>query len=207
LNDKHHQKEELSLGNKKSRSKTKPVPAPQQSSPGILTKILDVIMNLTLNFDAILIAAMTLIINWQVINRYNPNLNTPWTEEVAIILLVWFGLTGAAIGIRKDAHIGMEFVVNTLPPKVRRILRIFVQFIVMTFAVFLFYTGIQLAKGCWNIQLSVTLWSRGAVVYSAIPVAAVLMVVFALEDFFKQIRGKTDSNTKKEPGEMEVHAQ
>ncbi len=162
-------------------------------------------MKITLNFGAILIAAMTLIINWQVINRYNPSLNTPWTEEIAIILLVWFGLTGAAIGIRKDAHIGVEFLVKVLPVKIRRFLRLFVQILVITFAVFLFIVGIQLAKGCWNIQLSVTLWSRGAVVYTAMPVAAALMILYCLEDIIKQIYGITGTNHEKDPQEMEAN--
>jgi TRAP-type C4-dicarboxylate transport system permease small subunit len=65
-------------------------------------KVLDFLMNFIETAGAVLLAVMTLIIIWQIIARFRIiHIISPWTEEVAMILLVWFGLTGAAIGIRK----------------------------------------------------------------------------------------------------------
>jgi len=84
-------------------------------------KVLDFLMNFIETAGAILLAVMTLIIVWQIIARFRIiHVISPWTEEVAMILLVWFGLTGAAIGIRKHLHIGVEFVTTSSRSRFRK---------------------------------------------------------------------------------------
>lgn len=160
----------------------------------ILSFILDFLMHLTENVGAVLLAVMTLVITWQVISRYNPHINSPWTEEVALILLVWFGMTGAAVGIRKGTHIGVEFVVSFFSEKTRRVLRFIVGLFICFFSVFLFFEGLALAKGCWTDQLSATLLPRGIVVYLAVPSAAFLMFIYSLEIMVKQVKKEGGEN-------------
>ena len=92
---------------------------PQLSRGGVLKRALDLLMAVVENFDAILLAAMTVVVCWEIFSRffakYIAGINSPWTEEVAMIFMVWFGLTGAAIGIRRASHIGVEFVVALFP--------------------------------------------------------------------------------------------
>jgi TRAP-type C4-dicarboxylate transport system permease small subunit len=155
---------------------------------GIIAKILDWITGFFLNMGAVLLTAMTLVIIWQVIARYNPHFVASWTEEVASLLLVWFGLTGAAVGIRKEIHIGVEFIYALFPRPAQRVLSIFTGALVLCFSVFLFFEGIALAKGCWDIHMSATQLSRGIFVYLAIPTAAILMIIFALEMIIRQFQ-------------------
>lgn len=161
---------------------------PKQSPFGrVLLFILDGLMVITETVGALLLAIMTLIITWQVFTRFRMiNINSPWTEEIALMMLVWFGMTGAAIGIRTETHIGVEFVTKLFPQKIQRYLAMCVGLLVMIFSIFLFIEGVTLAKGCWNDQMSCTLLSRGMFVYLAVPVAAFLMTLYSAELIVKQ---------------------
>jgi TRAP-type C4-dicarboxylate transport system permease small subunit len=159
-------------------------------------KVLDFLMNFIETAGAILLAVMTLIIIWQIIARFRIiHIISPWTEEVAMILLVWFGLTGAAIGIRKHLHIGVEFVTTLFPDSVQKVMMIVVDILLACFSVFLLVKGGELAWALKDTQTPATLISRGLVIYSAAPVAAFLMLIYSLELIVKQIaalRGKQE---------------
>ena len=137
---------------------------------------------------AFLLAVMTLIILWQIIARFRIiHIISPWTEEVAMILLVWFGLTGAAIGIRKHLHIGVEFVTTLFPERVQKILMIIVDVLLACFSIFLLVKGSELAWALKDTDTPATVISRGLVIYSAAPVAAFFMLLYSVELIVKQI--------------------
>jgi len=153
-----------------------------------IKKILDFLMHAIETAGAFLLAVMTLIILWQIIARFRIiHIISPWTEEVAMILLVWFGLTGAAIGVRKHLHIGVEFVTTLFPERVQRILMIVVNILLALFSVFLLVKGAELAWALKDTDTPATVISRGLVIYSAAPVAAFLMLLYSLELIVKQI--------------------
>jgi TRAP-type C4-dicarboxylate transport system permease small subunit len=172
---------------------------PTGNSPGFgkpVEKVLDFLMNFIETAGAVLLAVMTLIIIWQIIARFRIiHIISPWTEEVAMILLVWFGLTGAAIGIRKHLHIGVEFVTTLFPESVQKIMMIFVDILLACFSIFLLVKGAELTWALKDADTPATVISRGLVIYSAAPVAAFLMLVYSVELIVKQIaalRGKQE---------------
>ena len=145
-------------------------------------------MNIIESAGAFLLAVMTLVIIWQIIARFRIiHAICPWTEEVAMIMLVWFGLTGAAIGVRKHLHIGVEFVTTLFPDRTQRILMIIVDTLLVFFSLFLLVKGSQLAWALKDTDTPATLLSRGLVIYSAAPVAAFLMLLYSIELIVKQI--------------------
>ena len=164
---------------------------PTKTSPGFgksVEKILDFLMNAIETAGAFLLTVMTLIIIWQIFARFRIiHIISPWTEEVAMILLVWFGLTGAAIGIRKHLHIGVEFVTTLFPESAQKIMMIFVDMLLAGFSLFLLVKGTELAWALKDTDTPATVISRGLVIYSALPVAAFLMLLYSLELIVKQI--------------------
>lgn len=177
-------------------------PAPMSQavgSPGAPLKALKATMELITQavevFCAVLLAVMTLIIVWQVVSRLNwVSVNAPWTEEIALMMLVWFGMAGAAVGIRKGTHIGVGFLVALFPAWMRKALSILTGLAVLMFAAFLLTEGIALARGCWTDQLSATQLPRGICVYLAVPVSAFLMVLYALEQIIHQLTSGGDAD-------------
>ena len=177
------------LGLKAAQQPAGTVPARTSSGFGkSIEKILDFLMNAIETAGAVLLAVMTLIIIWQIIARFRIiHIISPWTEEVAMILLVWFGLTGAAIGIRKHLHIGVEFVTTLFPESVQKIMMIFVDILLACFSIFLLVKGAELAWALKDTDTPATIISRGLVIYSAAPVAAFLMLLYSVELIVKQI--------------------
>ncbi|MRX10025.1 TRAP transporter small permease subunit [Pseudoduganella sp. FT25W] len=94
-----------------------------------MTKILD---HLEEWIITLLMGGATLIIFLSVVHRYGTGLPIPyvqdyllslhfeWAQELAIIMFVWMAKFGAAYGVRKGVHVGVDVLVNRMPTEWRR---------------------------------------------------------------------------------------
>ena len=71
---------------------------------------------------ALLLIAITGVTAMQVFLRYALNAPTSWSEEVALLLLIWFGLIAVAIGIRRNEHLAITFLRDRMPQPLARAL-------------------------------------------------------------------------------------
>ncbi|WP_395408749.1 TRAP transporter small permease [Pseudoduganella sp. UC29_106] len=81
---------------------------------------------------AFLMGGATLIIFLSVAHRYGTGLPIPgvqdwllslhfeWAQELAIIMFVWMAKFGAAYGVRKGVHVGVDVLVSRLPTEWRK---------------------------------------------------------------------------------------
>ena len=95
----------------------------------MFTKILD---HLEEWIITLLMAGATLIIFLSVLHRYGTGLAIPyvqdyllslhfeWAQELSIIMFVWMAKFGAAYGVRKGVHVGVDVLVSRLPDAWRR---------------------------------------------------------------------------------------
>ncbi len=68
----------------------------------------------------ILLVLMTLTIFYQVILRFFFKKTPFWSEEISLVMMVWFGLLGATLGVRDDIHINVSFLIDLFPKKVQK---------------------------------------------------------------------------------------
>jgi C4-dicarboxylate transporter DctQ subunit len=54
------------------------------------------------------------------VQDYLLQLHFEWAQELAIIMFVWMAKFGAAYGVRKGVHVGVDVLVNRMPPEWRR---------------------------------------------------------------------------------------
>lgn len=92
---------------------------------------------------ALLLAAMTLITFANVIARYVFNSNILWALEATVYLFAWLVLLGAAYAVKHSIHIGVDIVVQALPPGPRKVLTLIATLACVAFAVLLL-------KGSWD---------------------------------------------------------
>ena len=52
--------------------------------------------------------------------RYLTVMSLPWAEEVARYSMVWIAYIGASLGIKRNAHLGVEAVLMLLPQGSRK---------------------------------------------------------------------------------------
>ena len=94
-------------------------------------------------FIAVTLGLMTIITFANVVARYVFNSNILWGLELTVFLFAWLVLIGASYGVKKGFHIGVDVVVNLLPPSARRVITLIACGACILFAALLL-------KGAWD---------------------------------------------------------
>ena len=154
--------------------------------------ILDVILR---NALIVLMAALVVSVSWQVISRYVFASPSSWTEEVARFLMIWVGLLGAAYAFRTRVHLGLDILPQKLTGRSAQILRLFTMMVVVLFSVtVLIIGGGRLVAMTWELrQYSAVLGLPIAFVYSVIPLAGMLICVYAIAGGIDERVAQTES--------------
>ena len=142
-----------------------------------LERVCDALAKIVNVATAAMIAALTLFVSWQVFARYVLNTGQFWAEELAIIAMIWIGILGASSTLWSDSHIGLNAVVDRLPPGGQTVLRALSDFLIGGFGIYLFFNGLLLVNrisGTWS-ALRVSIGRT----YLVVPASALLMVIFA----------------------------
>lgn len=139
-------------------------------------------------FTIALFAALVLDVLWGVVSRYIPGIRpSSWTEELAVYLLVWVSLFGAAITYRGYGHLGVDYLVVKLDASARRLVAVLVELTTLAFA------GFALCYGGWRLvadtlagnQLTPVLQWKIGYLYSAVPLSGLFFCAFAIEHILK----------------------
>ncbi|PCI44257.1 MAG: hypothetical protein COB49_11325 [Alphaproteobacteria bacterium] len=94
----------------------------------------------------LLLGIITCVTVLQVALRYIFNSPTSWSEEIALLCLVWFGLIAVAIGIERHEHIAIRFIRDFLPKPLGHILDIFAQVLMAIFMFVILLNGVNLSS-------------------------------------------------------------
>jgi TRAP-type C4-dicarboxylate transport system permease small subunit len=103
-----------------------------------------------------------------------------WYDEVASVLLAWLTFYGAALASLRRAHIGCPELVAAMPWRVRRMLNIAAELIVIAFFVLLGAVGAWILPVLHTDALVSLPWIPMSVVQSVIPISAALIIVAEL---------------------------
>jgi TRAP-type C4-dicarboxylate transport system permease small subunit len=130
---------------------------------------------------------MIVLVTYQVFERYVLHYTPPWSEELAVYLMIWFGIIGIAAGVRRKSHMALEYFADKMPEPVQKGLRIFNYVIMLIYSSVLIHEGFNMVELTMN-QKSPAIGLPVGYVYLALPVSAVLMVLFILEALVKEIK-------------------
>lgn len=92
---------------------------------------------------ALILGLMTLITFGNVVMRYGFNDNILWALEATSFLFAWLVLLGASYCVKKNAHLGVDALVNIFGPKARWILTLTAAGLSVVYAMLLL-------KGGWD---------------------------------------------------------
>lgn len=123
---------------------------------------------------------MTLVIGWQVFARYALNASPAWSETVALLLMLYYILLAAAVGVHDGFHLGLKILIDSVPPKIKRGLDIFNNTLIMTFGLTMLINGTRLAQFTGD-HIIPTLNISRAYAYWPFVLAGLLISLFALE--------------------------
>ena len=151
------------------------------------------------NLDAIITAATlsicVVLVNANVIMRYFFNNPIRWAEEVVTSLFVWTVFIGSAYAYRKHSHLGVDILVNLMPPKMKAVVKSVmsvVELLVLTmltwisseYVYHLIYNRAGKLKIVMTDMLRIPKWWTGI----AVPIGFGLSVIYSIYFMVKGVR-------------------
>jgi TRAP-type C4-dicarboxylate transport system permease small subunit len=128
------------------------------------------------------------IVAFQVFGRYVLNSSPTWTENLALVLILYVTLIGAAVGVRDAGHIGMESLLVLVPEAIRGKLEIVIHVLVAIFGAFMIWNGWILGASVAAYKLPNINLSEG-VRYVPLAISGALIVLFSIEHIVALAKG------------------
>ena len=136
------------------------------------------------------VGTLVLDVLWQVFTRKVLNNPSQWTEELAIFLLIWVALLGAAVALSLGSHLGIDYFVGKLSKTKRTITEIITFGLILAFAGYvMLYGGFDLVKSNLELgQVSPVFKVKMGYVYLAVPVSGFFMVIYSFLGLCERIQ-------------------
>jgi TRAP-type C4-dicarboxylate transport system permease small subunit len=142
----------------------------------------------------VLFAAMVAVTAAGVFFRYVLNAALPWAEEADRYLFIWLTFVGAAITMRRQAHIAVDVLVRNLGPAARDSVALFSYLCILAFVGTVFWASDRVLEIAATTRTTATdipmSW-----VYLAVPVGCALIAVEVLRLAMRTVRRMTRNVT------------
>ncbi len=145
--------------------------------------------------EALAAAALALscvIIFVAVVARYGFGQGFAWSEQGALVLMIWFIMLGSAAGVRNGLHIRLSAIVDRLPPRAGRLAALLACSAVAGFGLLMAAGGADLVVRTWTHAMPGLPIGRGAA-YLPIPIAGLMIALFSLEQLWAAFSTKPDA--------------
>lgn len=130
-----------------------------------------------------MLAAMIIVIIYQVFSRQFFSTTPAWSEALSRLLFVWVSFLGIAYGFKEKLHIALGLFVNMMPEKIQDIFDYFAKALVIFFGVIMIYYG-------WNFTVLMAnnimpgLGLPGSALYVVIPITGFYVTLYGIELLF-----------------------
>ena len=126
------------------------------------------------------LAGLGLTVLFGVVMRYVFNNEPPYVEQLALLLVISVSMFGAACVAHDAGHIGLDSLVNRLPPAVRHTVARLVALSTLVFSVVILYGAWEMAKSTHD-NLIPTLGISEAWRYLPLIIAGALIALFSID--------------------------
>lgn len=154
-----------------------------------MVKIENAIVKCLYYVCALLMLLMVAVVTAQVISRYVFGNPFTWTEELGRYTFVWLSMLGMTIAIKYGSHIALDILVKKLRGVPQKSLMILNHLFVLTFAVILTYSGMNIVQ-LGTKQSSPSLGLPMEFVYIVIPISGILMMYFVFNEILRIFQQK-----------------
>jgi TRAP-type C4-dicarboxylate transport system permease small subunit len=122
--------------------------------------------------------SMIIIVTLQVMTRKLFHFVFFWSEEITLLLMVWFSFMGIAIGFREKLHMGIDSFTHKLPVSVNKVLDKLIDASIFAFGAYLVYYGWDFTKIMNESELPAT-GLPSSFVYVIMPITGLMTCVYA----------------------------
>jgi len=156
----------------------------------MFTRFCALLARLCLLLAVVLLIALILCVQWQVVGRYVFNDTPTWAENLALLIVLFVTAFGVAVGVRDAGHIGLESLVVLLPEKWQRRIAYLVHLLVGLFGALMVHGGWLWATLKWNEKKAMLPVPDG-IDYVPLVIAGALIVLFSIEHVLALWRGQS----------------
>lgn len=160
-----------------------------RQSTGLLSRINAPIARMGMYLSVTGLLVIVTIVFYQVFGRYVLNSSPTWTENLALVLILYVTLIGAAVGVRDAGHIGMDSLLVMLPDHVREKFELVIHVLVAVFGIAMAYNGWILGASVGTVKIP-NLGLPEVIRYVPLIASGVLIVSFSIEHIIALLRGE-----------------
>ena len=160
----------------------------ENKPPNRFTRVNATIAKYCMYFSVTGLFVIVAIVTFQVFGRYVLNDSPTWAENLALVLILYVTLIGAAVGVRDAGHIGMESLLILLPVGPRNKIEMVIHVLVAIFGAAMVYNGWILGESVASYKLANINLSE-AVRYVPLVISGGLIMLFSLEHLLALING------------------
>ena len=131
-------------------------------------------------------AAMVILMLYQVILRYVFSASNSWSEELVRYLFILDVMLAASIAVRRNSHLQIDVLINCFSPKLKRIFTIAATLAGIVFLALLFWYSLDLCMTATS-NVSPGLGIPMSIPYACVPLGAVLMILTSIEVILKTV--------------------
>lgn len=166
----------------------------------LITTFFDFIYRILLEYSKIVLGLIVIIVSAQVFCRKFLGFSIKWSEEVALLLMVWMAFISMAIGVERKLHIAITLFFNRFPKPAQKFFTAFSNVVICAFGIVLMVFGCLLIKSTMGSTLPATKLPAASL-YLMIPVGGLFTTYYSLMDLFhldryrhKKLEGDTDED-------------
>lgn len=143
-------------------------------------KMLDAIATVAMGISGALMTLLILIFSWLVFGRYVLNATPTWVEQVSLLIVVWIAFVGAAVGVRRNSHLAVDFIREAMPVPVQKVLVIFAILAMCAFGAVMAWQGWEMLERTMRREIPLLGISEG---WRSVPViiSGVLITLFTID--------------------------
>jgi TRAP-type C4-dicarboxylate transport system permease small subunit len=143
----------------------------------------DAMYYVLVQFSKLLLGAIVLVVTAQVFCRKFFGWSIKWSEEMALVWIVWLTYIAMAIGVEKKLHIAIALFFDKFPVPIKTLIEKITNILIFVFGIFMIKDGISLIQSTTTSILPATGF-KTSIRYITIPIGGLYLCYFGLIFFF-----------------------
>lgn len=152
-----------------------------------LKKILDSVFEWILKLAMVLLVAMVVLVFLNVVLRYGFNFGIFWSEEISLVIVIWFTFIAMTLGVKELLHISINILPRKLPKVFSTILDSLRDFMIIIVGFIMIYYGWKLTLNGAKSWLPATNIPN-SINYFVLPVTGIFIVLYAIIHLYEDIK-------------------
>jgi TRAP-type C4-dicarboxylate transport system permease small subunit len=149
------------------------------------SRLMDVVHRICMLIAGTCVIVITLIIPWGVFTRYVLGIGSSWPEPLAVLLMIWFSFTAAAVCYRENLHIGVGVLPAMLSGWRRTLLGWIVELLMAATNLFMLWYGVRLVSATWHQVIAEFPVVSVGVSYLPVPTGGAVILLFVIERLWR----------------------